>query len=211
MTLSDKDYEFISSFIDLNELDCFIERNKVGSVYITTYDGILVNITKEDFFICTFYAKINNDDIVHSVRYDKIVDFLTWLKAHCDSIVKSYFEPITDDLTMVKIIDTNWNQKILHENTLDEEGNCIIHIPNCTHRFKSHLNFLNDSDSPSEIINGLYLEIYPICIDKGIEVFIARILINNEVVLKEYSYYKVFKYKGLNLFISILLENLKFI
>jgi hypothetical protein len=56
-------------------------------------------------------------------------------------------------------------------------------------------------------MDRLYVEIHPISLKEKNESYLIKILINNEPVLKEYINYRVFKKKGLNLFLEELLNN----
>jgi len=233
MKISDSDKQRIIDYITENELDYNITEG-IFRFGLVSYDNQLFNIYKnneqyvlvkmdpdKDFqaqydpgvMAYEYYYYQNLQQVIEQLSlYDNAVYKVWWelldghnnrpSSANMGFTNEGYTEDwFSDHLTIDKYNVEDYDDQYKYVVYEDKRPIKVISPHNTLHEVSLFNNFsMSDMDR-------LYVEIHPISLKEKNESYLVKILINNEPVLKEWINYRVFKKKGLNLFLEELLNN----
>jgi hypothetical protein len=212
------DCDKIIDFIKINDLD-LITNETDNKFNIISYDNLQFTIYQVDeSYVLVRYDR--NKDIPNNpssqayeyYNFEVLSKLLEQLKVHDESIIKNWWVPILNSAEIgFDNSDENWLLEFITDNNYQIKSDThskYIEYNNDKYKpiLRSPFNTLHEvsyiNDEFLERINKLNFEIHAISLKEGNESYLAKILINNEEILKEYTNFIITRKKGLKLFLN---------
>jgi hypothetical protein len=211
----------IKSFIEINDLDFDIVDNDFGKFSIVSEDKKVFYFYKnEKDYILVKYDRDKDKDgeplkqPYEYYTYDSFNRMMNEIKYYDDNLFKKYWDIIlgtmVDDNFIESKYNDNWYGDIINEDYKVENSNkykyLIYEDINIKPKVINPNNQLDKEYGRFTEVNKLYFEIFPISCEPKKEVYLFRMLSNNDELFKEYISYYVYKKKGLKLFVDLIFK-----
>ncbi len=224
--LNEGDKKRLLEFINQYDLDYDNFESDIVKFRISSYDGMEFSIYEGsgNYIVVKFDPKKAKEQMYNSAvqaheyfQFKTLSQVLEQLKIYDDSLFKKFWEPVLDSVTDVfnkNDYQEDWFSQINIQNyqVMESDSYKYISYLNDSVRPKiiSPFNTLHEispinSRTPTEI-DKLYFEIHPVSCKSKHESYFVKILCNNEEILKEYVNYRVYKMKGLKIFLESMLK-----
>lgn len=214
----------IVDFIDYNELDYIVVDNPINKFHIVSESSLIFYFYKmnEQYVIAEYNAEKQRSgfDPYIYYEYQNMQQIMEQISHYDNSLHKTWWQPTIDSIDLCvesngyndlwyenfitsdkwKIIEEN-NYKVL---SYQEDRKCKLHSQFNTLHLHSTIN-----EYKAVELDQLYFEVYPLSCESKREVYLVKVLYNNEEVLKEYLNFKVWKKRGLKLFLESLFKEVK--
>ena len=232
--IEESDKQRLIQFITENELDFVINNEGISKFNVVSNDGKAFFFYKynEQYVIVKFDPAKEKESILSGnpgimayeyFNFQNLQQIMEQLSFYDNNLYKNWWQvldgnnPQSIDMTFDNknysedwfkefSIDENWGEDIWNGDykivTYKEKRPIKVISPHNT----LHEVSLFNSYQPEELDN-LYFEIHPISLETNNESYLVKILINKESVLKEWINYRVFKKKGVKLFLENLFSN----
>jgi len=234
--INDIDKQRVIQFITENELDFTINDEGISKFNVVSNDGKTFFFYKynEGYVVVKFDSAkemesvLSNNPGIMSHEYfnfQNLQQIMEQLSYYDNNLYKTWWQILdgkdtnpqsinmtfdnknySDDWFKEFSIDEKWGEDTWNDEykiaTYQEKRNIKVISPHNT----LHEVSLFNNYSPDDL-DKLYFEIHPISLEDKNESYLVKILINNEPVLKEWINYRVFKKKGLKLFLENLFSN----
>ena len=211
--LTENEENIIQKYIIDNELDYSITGGQLFR-YSLTLDGICFYVNKSDGKYVLIkhdpMKEVNDPNQFIYLNYESLDSMLEDLKVYENSIPKSYWSMRLDS-AQVDFIKESYNP-VWYEEFINED----FRIEDYEKQYKyitytKHMDFelknpYNDHELSNYKLEKMYFEIHPVCVERGKEEYLAKFLVNNDPIFKEYISYDVYKRKGLKMFVESLLD-----
>lgn len=226
--ITDIDKKRLLEFVNENDLDYTPIDNGIFKFKLQSYDDITFQFFtfENKYIIMTYDPKKDLDTSKGTVTdipnayYENMQQVLEQLKVYDENILKTWWQPIADTIELdvdMNSYNEEWYSDLLKDKYISEkENNYSILIYN-DESYKpvlySPFNTLHEV-SPINVQTGTHLEklsfeIHPISCRVKNESYLVKIAFNDEPVLKEWINYKVFKKKGLKIFLETLFNEME--
>jgi hypothetical protein len=201
----------VISFLEDNELDYTPIDNGIIRFHLIAEDGMTFYvINNENEYLVTKYNK--DRDRPGSVPYENyqfktLSEVLEQLKFYDSNLPKVYWQPILETIEIGFDKDNhidNWYEPFIKDDFYKvEEDNQYKYFSYTNEGYKPELispfNTLHEvsafNDLQLEKVEKLYFEVHPISCAKKREMYLVKLLCNNDNIFKEYINYKVYKEK----------------
>jgi hypothetical protein len=212
----------IFQFVEDCELEYDIIDNGIAKPALEAADGIRFHFHKDgDAYIIAKYDKGKDREGTSGAysfyRFQTLPQVMEQLKIYDEQIPKTYWVPDSNSIDFPfdkESYEDSWHEWIPKDECYsieeDSHGKYLAYSSDeYRPELKSPFNTVGEDawgsilhESKPEKIGRLYFEIYQISGRPKRESYMAKILCNNEEVLKEYITYRIYKKKGLRLFLE---------
>lgn len=236
IVIEDKDKKRIIDFINENELDFTINDEGISKFNIVSSDGkaFFIYSYNEQYVVVKFDPSKELESILSGnpgimayeyFHYQNLQQVMEQLSFYENSLFKIHWQVLDGrnnnhqsiDMTFDnKNYSDDWFKEFSNDDSWGEESwngeyKIATFEKKCDVKVMSPHNTLHEVSlfntyQPFEM-DRLYFEVHPISLESRNESYLVKILINNEPVLKEWINYRVFKKKGLKLFLENLFSN----
>jgi hypothetical protein len=215
--INQNEKERIIQFIEENDLDYNPVDNGISKFSLTAADGISFYVfSYNENYVIARYDKEKDKQgkpPYEYIHFKNIPQILEQLKLYDESIPKQYWEPTMNSIEVpfdINNYDNEWYSNFIKEGWRTEESinyKYIVfesddYMPELISPFNSLHEVSSINSKEYTKVNKLYFEIHPISCKIKNESYFFKLLFNNEEILKEYINWKIFKKKGLKMFLE---------
>lgn len=228
--ISETDQKRIKDFINENNLLYEINEENIFRFFVSSSNGLIIQFYKhnEQYVLVTTNTKSKDPFKPMQFNYltcknmQQVLEQLAFYSKRVDTtiqwweILDGVGRPSSVNIVFIKEDYTNdWSKDFIkNENwkvaddeqyqylAFEKKMNIKVISPHNTLHEVSWFNTYNP-----EQLDKLYFEIHPICVKEKNESYYVKILINKEEIMKEWVKYRVYKKRGLNLFLEELFNN----
>lgn len=222
--ISDIDKKRLLDFITENDLDYTPIENAIFKFKLQAYDDMLFKFyTFESKYVVLAYDSkkdFEGSDPNNYIQFNNMQQVLEQLKVYDNSIHKTWWMPIADTIELgvnMNGYNEEWYSDFLKDDYITEKENdysiMIYNDDSYKPVLYSPFNTLHEVSlfnvETGTQLEKLYFEIHPINCSEKNESYLFKIAFNDEPVLKEYINYKIYKKKGLRLFLETLFNEME--
>lgn len=228
--ISDIDKKRLLDFITENDLDYTPIDNGIFKFKLQSYDDITFQFftLENKYIIMTYDVKKDLDTSNGKVidvpnryyQYENMQQVLEQLRVYDENIAKTWWMPIADTIELgvnMNAYNEEWYSDFLKDHYITESENdysiMIYNDDSYKPILYSPFNTLHEVSlfnvETGTQLEKLYFEIHPINCSERNESYLFKIAFNDEPVLKEWINYKIYRKKGLKIFLEALFNEME--
>lgn len=222
--ISDIDKKRLLDFITENDLDYTPIENAIFKFKLQAYDDMIFKFyTFENKYVILSYDSKKDFEGSDPNNYSQFVNMqqvLEQLKVYDNSIHKTWWSPVADTIELgvnMNGYNEDWYSDFLKDDYITEKENDYSIMIYSDDSYKpvlySPFNTLHEvslfNTETGTKLEKLYFEIHPINCSENNESYLFKIAFNDEPVLKEWINYKIYRKKGLKIFLEALFNEME--